>query len=325
MTTTAGLSVEFTDLSVHFGRTRALDGATAAIRPGTITGLLGPNGSGKTTLAGVLAGFRRATSGTALVGGRAPFEDAACAAATCLIREAGDVITDEKIDRTLRLHAALRPTWDDAFARRLLDRFEVGAGEKPGKLSRGKRSVLGATIGLASRAPLTILDEIHLGMDAETRYAFYEELLADYAAHPRTIVLSSHLIGELENLLEDVVILSAGRVVAATSADDLRDRLTTLVGPAADVDRLVGSCRVLATQDLGPTRQVTVDDSDAPLDPALLAGTPGVRTVPVPLQDAVVRLTSRLRERDAAHDPDAREGAEDSGDPWPAEATGAHR
>lgn len=332
--TTQGVSVELRDLSVRYGRTHALDCATAVIRPGTITGLLGPNGSGKTTLASVLAGFRRATSGTVLVAGRAPFEDPACAAATCLIREAGDVISDEKIDRTLRLHAALRPTWDDALARRLLDRFEVSVKAKPPKLSRGKRSVLGATIGLASRAPLTILDEIHLGMDAETRYAFYEELLADYAAHPRTIILSSHLIGELESLLEDVVVLSAGRVVAATSVEDLRSRLTTLVGPAAEVDRLVGARPVLSTKDLGATRQVTFDDAGAALDPALLAGAPSVQAVPVPLQDAVVHLTSRLRGRDA-HDAHNTRDADDAGahapgapdalDPWAAEENGALR
>lgn len=295
----APIGVEVHDLTVRYGRETALDGATAVVRPGTITGLLGPNGSGKTTLASVIAGFRRHTSGRVLVGGREPYEDAACAAATCLIREAGDLLTDEKVDKTLQLHAALRPTWDDAFARRFLDRLGVSVKKKPSKLSRGQRSAVGAAIGLASRSPLTIFDEVQLGMDAETRYAFYEELLADYAAHPRTVVLSSHLIGELENVLEDVVLLGGGRVVASTGVDELRSRLTTLVGPAADVDRLVSGRKILSSQDLGPTRQVTVDVEDHPLDEALLAGAPAVQRAAVPLQDAVVHLTGRLPGRTA--------------------------
>ena len=298
--TPAPLEVEIDGLTVRYGRETALDSASATVRPGTITGLLGPNGSGKTTLLSVLAGFRRHTEGTVLVGGRAPYEDAACAAATCLIRESGDVLSDEKVEKTLRLHRALRPAWDDAFARRFLDRFGVSTKKKPSKLSRGQRSVLGAAIGLASRAPLTIFDEVQLGMDAETRYAFYEELLADYAEHPRTVIVSSHLIGELENVLEDVVLLGRGRVVASASVDELRSRLTTLVGPAGEVDRLVAGRRVLSGQDLGPTRQVTIDTEGSPIDERLLAGAPSVQRATVPLQDAVVHLTGRLPGRTEA-------------------------
>src|SRR5699024_2862090 len=108
---------------------------------------------------------------------------------------------------TLDFAALARPTWDQGYAEELLEAFGIDRRKKAGKLSRGQRSALGATIGLASRAPVTLFDEVHLGMDAPTRRRFYELLIADYAEHPRTIVLSSHLISEVEHLLERVVML----------------------------------------------------------------------------------------------------------------------
>lgn len=87
--------------------------------------------------------------------------------------------------------------------------------------------MLGAVIALASRAEVTLLDEVYLGMDAVARRMFYDELMADYVAHPRTIVLSSHLLDEVEDLLEDVIILDRGRVVAAGDADTVRQQHST--------------------------------------------------------------------------------------------------
>lgn len=292
-TLTAPPAVELRNITLRYRREKALDGFSATFRPGVITGLLGPNASGKSTLAAVLAGFRKHSEGEVFIRGRAPFEDAVCQQGTCLIREAGDAINDEKIERTLRLHAALRPTWDDDLARRFLDRFGVSTRKKPTKLSRGQRSVLGAAIGLASRAPLTIFDEVQLGMDAETRYGFYEELLADYAAHPRTIIIASHLIGELENIIEDVVLIQEGRCIQNSSVEELRSRLLSLVGPVAEVEQLASGRSVVSRQELGPTAQVTLDVADAPLAPSLLAQCPGVQSAPVPLQDAVIHLTAR--------------------------------
>src|SRR5690606_6966060 len=94
----------------------------------------------------------------------------------------------------LKMASEIRPDWDEALAGRLVERFEIPIRKRVSALSRGKKSALGVTIGMASRAPLTMFDESYLGMDAPSRYAFYEELLADYSAQPRTFVISSHLI-----------------------------------------------------------------------------------------------------------------------------------
>ncbi len=288
------------DLDVATGTTHvsdsstALDGATLTIRPGVITGILGRNGAGKTTLLSLLAGLTRPTGGSVLVGpqGRMerPWENPWVTSSTLLVRESGDVADDEKVSWALKYYAGMRPGWDADLAGRLLDRFEVDTRKKPNALSRGKRSAVGATIGLASRAPLTIFDEVYLGMDAPTRYAFYEELLADYAEHPRTILLSSHLVEEVERLFEDVVVLDRGRVLIAETADEMRARGVSLTGPASAVERLVAGREMLHRQQLGGTVQVTLAGS-LPADVTAAAAATGVTVGAVPLQDLFVRLT----------------------------------
>lgn len=282
--------------------TVALDGVDLQIRPGTITGVLGRNGAGKSTMLSLLAAFNRPTDGSVRVGPAGadaewqdPWENPWATSNVQLVRESGDLQDDEKLVHTLRYYADLRPFWDADLAERLLDLFEVDPRKKPAALSRGKRSAVGATIGLASRAPLTIFDEVYLGMDAPTRYAFYDEILADYAEHPRTILLSSHLVEEVERLFEDVVVLDRGRVLIAETAEEMGRRGFSLTGPRGAVERLAGDRRVLHRQHLGGTLQVTLegtpDDGEA-----AAARAAGVELGSLPLQDLFVRLTDPARD-----------------------------
>ena len=285
-------------VTVRFGRTTALDGVDLTLRPGVVTGLLGRNGAGKSTLLQVLAGFTRAAAGDVVVGPpghqESPWENAWVTSGVHLVRGSGDLMADELVKWSLRQYANLRPQWDADLAGRLLDLFEIDPRAKAGALSRGKRTAVGAVIGLASRAPLTIFDEAYLGMDAPTRYAFYDELLADYAEHPRTVVLSSHLVEETERLFEDVVVLDGGRVLLAEPAEELRERGHSLTGPAAAVGRLVDAAvaagaRELHRQRLGGTVQVTLE---GPADHAA-ARAAGVEVGAVPVHDLFVRLTGQ--------------------------------
>ena len=290
----SGFGVEVRDLTVRYGSTTALDAVTFSIRPGVITGLLGRNGSGKTTALSVLAAYIRKTSGTVLVDGEEPWENARVMSGTCLVRESGDVLPDRPVEESLRMLANRRPTFDKALAEKLLDTFELGPTQRPDRLSRGQRSAFGVVMGIASRAPLTLLDEVHLGMDAPARYAFYDALLADWLEHPRTIVLSSHLIGEVERLLEDVLVLDRGTVLAQSDADTLRARGLTVTGSAEAVAAFVVGRDVVSRQALGGTTQATIigalpDDEDR-------ARAERVELGPVALQDLFVHLTDHATE-----------------------------
>ena len=290
----SGFGVEVRDLTVRYGSTTALDRVSFDIRPGAITGLLGRNGSGKTTALSVLAAFLPKTSGTVLVDGEEPWENWRTMGATMLVRESGETIPDRPISEMLRLYANRRPTFDTGVAEKLLDVFELSPKNRPDRLSRGKKSAFGVVVGLASRAPLTLLDEVHLGMDAPARYAFYDALLADWLEHPRTIVLSSHLINEVERLLEDVVVLDRGTVLTQSDADSMRSRGMTVTGPADVVEGFVAYREVVARQRLGGTAQATVI---GPLpDDEQQARLLGLELGPVPLQDLFVHLTDHPTE-----------------------------
>ena len=291
-----GLDVELRDMTVDYRETRAVDAATVRFPANTITGLLGRNGSGKTTMLSAIASLLRPTSGQVLVDGRDPFEDEALMEQVCIIRESGDVVADEKIKVTLDIVASARPHWDQAYAEELLDAFEINPRKKPRKLSRGQRSAVGAVIGLASRAPVTMFDEVYLGMDAPSRRRFYDLLLADYVDQPRTIILSSHLISEVEQLFENVVMLDRGAELLAEDAETLRSRGATVTGPADRVDAATAGLRVLSEVSLGPTKQVTVvgDLDDGAFDRIRASG---LDLGGVPIQDLFIAMTEKEARR----------------------------
>ncbi len=244
-------AVEVSSLTVKYGRIRALDGLSASFAPGSITGLLGRNGSGKSTLLATIAGFRRPNAGNALVDGKSAFEADDVMAQLCLIREGGDVLTSSSVRDNLRLARTLRTGWDGALAERLVGAFGLPLRKTVDALSRGQRSALSAIIGLATRTPLTIFDEVYLGMDAPSRQLFYDELLAEQIRSPRTVIISSHFLEEAEPLLENVVILHQGRLLLQGGLDELGDMGARVIGPSERVREFTDGRRILSEQELG--------------------------------------------------------------------------
>ena len=219
-----GPAVELTDLTYRYAKAGepAVNGLGLTLRPGTITGLLGRNGSGKTTLLSLIAGLRRPTSGSLTTAGRPAFDDAATMTATALLGGPRSLLEDVPTRLSLELWAATRPGWDAQEAARLMEVFELPLQTRPSRLSLGQRSALDAVFALACHCPVLLLDEIHLGMDVVVRRRFWDELLALYLRERPTVVVSSHQVDEIEDLLEDVVVLHRGRLVAAGGADELR-------------------------------------------------------------------------------------------------------
>ncbi len=285
-------AIDVDDLTVRFGDVTALDGLSLSLAPDKIYGLLGRNGSGKTTLLSVLASHLRATSGRVRVWGEDPFENPRLVERICLVRDSGDVVDTEPVKAVLARTRRFRPNWDQDAADRLVDRFELPLRRPAGKLSRGQKSALGIITALASRSPLTLLDESYLGLDAPSRYAFYDVLLEDYMASPRTFVISTHLIEEVSELFEEVVIIDRGRLVAHESTLSLRERGTAITGPVKVVDLFTDRLNVIAEQRLGGAKSATVFD-ELSAEERKQARDVGLDLSPVALQDLVVHLTSR--------------------------------
>jgi ABC-2 type transport system ATP-binding protein len=274
------------ELTRRYRGVTALDRVTTQVPDGSIVGLLGANGAGKSTWFRLVAGYERPTSGAVEVFDASPYERDAVLRRICLVRGDQAYPSHYRVADALAVARHLHPGWDDVLAGRLLDEFALPARRKIKKLSLGMRSAVGIIIGLAARAPLTLFDEPYVGLDARSRRRFYDLLLEDYAAHQRTVVLSTHLIDEVADLLERVIVIEAGRIVHDADVESLRQRALTVTGPGPAVERFIDGRNVLHREHLGGTARVAVEVDDDGAAEAARAG--GLRTAPVSLQDLVI-------------------------------------
>jgi ABC-2 type transport system ATP-binding protein len=282
--------VEAHGLSKHFGKVRAVQDATFTIEENRIYGLLGRNGAGKTTLMSLLTAQEFATSGRVEVYGRSPVENASVLERTAFIKESQKYPEDFRVKHVMRSAPWFFSEWDSEFAGRLVEDFRLPLDRRIKKLSRGQLSAVGVIVGLASRAPLTFFDEPYLGLDAVARQLFYDRLLADYSEHPRTIVLSTHLIDEVSNLLEHVLVIDDGRIIIDSDADTLRGSATTVAGTKAAVDEFIKRREVLHREGIGGLASATLAGLDASGRRA--AAEAGLELAPVSLQQLIVRSTT---------------------------------
>lgn len=282
--------VDVHDVTKHFGSVSAVGGVTFRLDEGKIYGLLGRNGAGKTTLMSLLTGQEFATTGEIRVFGESPVENARVLERICFIKESQRYPDDFKVKHVLRTAPRFFPHWDESFAERLVADFRVPLDRRMKKLSRGQFSAVGVIVGLASRAPLTFFDEPYLGLDAVARQLFYDRLLEDYAEHPRTVVLSTHLIDEVSDLLEHVIVIDEGRLLIDSPAEELRGSATTVVGGRDAVESFVGTREVLHRDGIGGLLSLTVAGLTAEQRAAATAA--GLELGPVSLQQLIVRLTT---------------------------------
>ncbi len=291
------MKIEIQDVSLAYGDTQALNHVRATVDGPGIVGLLGRNGSGKSSLLSVMAAFRPSDQGVVTYDGQPVWENPAITSQIALIREGGDVHgEDEKIDEIFRYAAWLRPNWNADMAEELVDAFRIPRKTKLDSMSRGQRSAVGVVLGLASQTPVTMFDETYLGMDAPARVLFYDLLLKEYIEHPRTFIISTHLIEEVSRILEQVIIIHEGEVLMQTATDDLLGQGVAVTGPADRVDAFVGGLTVIGARDLGRTRSTTVFGS-LTADQRQQARADGLELTPLELQDLFVHLTTGKDER----------------------------
>jgi len=282
--------VEASHLTKRYRTVTAVDDVTFTIDANKVYGLLGRNGAGKTTLMSLLTAQDFASDGEIRVFGQSPVENAKVLQNVSFIRESQRYPEDFKAKHVLKSAPWFFPNWDADFAERLVDEFRLPTNRTIKKLSRGQLSAVGVIVGLASRAPLTFFDEPYLGLDAVARQLFYDRLLADIAEHPRTVILSTHLIDEVSDLLEHVLLIDGGRLIVDSDAESLRGSATTVVGMRSTVDEFVADREILHRDGLGGLASVTVGRL-SPEDRAA-ATAAGLEIAPVSLQDLVVRLTN---------------------------------
>jgi ABC-2 type transport system ATP-binding protein len=236
-------AISVAGLSRRYRGQLALDEVSIDVEEGSITGLLGRNGAGKTTLLRIVAGHEFSSAGRVAVLGSNPLRNDAVLRRMVFVREdqgyPGYGWPAFKVWHALRAASWFYPNWDADLAEALVAEFSLPHTAAVRRLSRGMRSALGIVIGLAARAEVTLFDEPFAGLDPVARQLFYDRLLTAYAEHPRTVMLSTHLIDEAAGLLERVVVIDHGRVVLEGAADELRGAATSVSGPAIAVAEFI--------------------------------------------------------------------------------------
>lgn len=255
-------SINCTNVTKKYGERTALDQLTAQIKTDSITGIVGRNGAGKTTLLQIIAGFTHETNGDIEVFSEHPFNSLHVSANSIFI---DDFLT---FPDTLSLLDILQegerfyPNWQMDLAKRLLAYFELAQGLAHSHLSKGKKSTFNAIFGLATRSPLTIFDEPTTGMDASVRADFYRAMLKDYIEHPRTILLSSHHIDEIEELLEYVLLIDQGKTKLHMEIDDLRAHLIGITGRTELIEQWVKEREVFLRKQISETDTYLVVENE---------------------------------------------------------------
>lgn len=291
--------VELKRITKTYGKVKAVDDISFSLEPDKIYGLLGRNGAGKTTVMHMITAQLFATSGELNVFGEAPYENNRVLSQVCFIKESQKYPDNFRVIDVLEVAALLYKNWDNEYARSLIEEFRLPLGRKVKKLSRGMLSSVGIVVGLASRAPLTIFDEPYLGLDAVARALFYDRLIEDYAAHPRTVVLSTHLIDEVSRMLEHVIVIDNGRLILDEDAEMLRGRAFKVVGPAAKVEAFAADKETIYRETMGGFVSVTVMGNLRGTD-RVQAEEAGLEIAPVSMQQMIVYMTNHSSDRKAA-------------------------
>lgn len=294
--------VEVKNLRKSFGSVKAVDDVSFRLEAGKIYGMLGRNGAGKTTLMHMLTAQSFATSGELSVFGEHPYENEKVLSQICFVKESQKYPDMFSVKDVLEVAEDFFPNWDRDFAYSLIQDFRLPIKRRVKKLSRGMLSSVGIVVGLASRAPLTIFDEPYLGLDAVARSLFYDRLIEDYGEHPRTVILSTHLIDEVSRLLEHVIVIDGGKVILDEETDTLRGRAYTVTGAAAKVDEFVRGQKVIHREPFGGLASATVMGAGERRD-RVKAEEMGLELTPVSLQQLIVHLTKDNQANGKAGDP----------------------
>src|SRR2546421_230089 len=228
-------ALEASGLGKRYGSKWALRDCDLEIAAGSVTALVGPNGAGKTTLLQVAVGLSEPSAGDVRALGLSPRDDA-----TSLLPRLGFVAQEHPVcggfavAEMLRLGRALNPSWDDDIARRRLDGLGLPLDKRVGKLSGGQQAQVALTLALAKRPELLLLDEPVASLDPLARREFLNTVMQVVSESGVTVVLSSHIVADLERVCDHLVILSDGRTQLAGPIDEIVASHRLLTGPRSD-------------------------------------------------------------------------------------------
>ncbi len=262
------VALEARGLGKRYRRTWALTDCTLSVPAGKIVGLVGPNGAGKTTLLNMAVGMLTPTTGTIEVLGGRPDGSPAQLAKVGFVAQDTPTYRNLSVADHLRLGARLNPGWDDDLARNRVGRLGLELNKPAGKLSAGQRAQLALTIAIAKRPRILILDEPVASLDPLARREFLQGLMEIVASHGVSVVLSSHLIADLERVCDYLVLLVASHIQLAGEISALLATHHRLSGPRREPGSLPSSYEVIEESHTEKQSTLLVRTDQPILDPA---------------------------------------------------------
>ena len=250
------------NLTKQYGSKTVLDHVNLTLESGKIYGLIGRNGAGKTTLLSLMSNQNPISAGTATIDGQRIWENPKALSRICFSRElnlsAESALSSYTLKAYLRAAETYLPHWDKDMAGRLLELFGLEKKKKLGKLSKGMLSMVTILVAMASKAEFTFLDEPVAGLDVVAREQFYQLLLEEYTETGRTFVLSTHIIEEAADVMEEVIILDRGKILLMENTQELVDRARYVTGLADQVDGATAGLPCHHVENIGRSKAVTV-------------------------------------------------------------------
>jgi ABC-2 type transport system ATP-binding protein len=284
--------IETSGLGKRYRRAWALRDCTLAIPEGHVVGLVGPNGAGKTTLLHLATGLLAPTSGTISVLGSPPVDSAAQLGRVGFVAQNTPVYARMPVADHLRLGAWLNPGWDEKLAQRRVEELGLDPRQRAGTLSGGQRAQLALTLALAKRPELLLLDEPVAALDPLARREFLRGLMEAVAAHGTSVVMSSHLVADLERVCDYLVVLVASRVRVAGEVSTLLATHCRLSGPRRDPATLPAELDVIEESHTDKQSVLLVRTGEPVHDPAWTV-------LPVSLEDLVLAYMNPANETPA--------------------------
>ena len=280
--------IETNGLGKRYGRKSALQDCTLSIPDGKVVGLVGPNGAGKTTLLHLAVGLLAPTTGSITVLGGRPGDGPAQLARVGFVAQDTPTYAGLTVAKHLRMGAYLNKKWDRELAESRIDQLEIDPRQKAGSLSGGQRAQLALTLAVARRPELLLLDEPVASLDPLARREFLQGLMEIVARDGVSVVLSSHLVADLERVCDYLVILVGSRVQVSGEVNDLLATHWRLSGPRRDSGSLPSDQEVIEESHTDKQSTFLVRTDQPILDPAW-------NVKPVTLDDLVLAYLSSPR------------------------------
>ncbi len=251
-------TIQINNVSKSYGATHALNGVSLNLEAEKIYGLLGRNGAGKTTLIEIITNKLFADTGEVLIDGEHACENDRAQAKLYCMTEGNVHPWNMKVKEGFRWACEFHPRFDSSYAITLAEKFRLDADKQIRRLSSGYSSVFKLILTLASGAPVLIFDEPVLGLDAAFRELFYKELIALYSVAPKTMIIATHLVDEVADLLEEVIILKEGAVALDEPVESVLQRAYTVSGEGERVDTFAAGKKVIHEETIGKFKAATI-------------------------------------------------------------------